>query len=522
MIAVVALFFLVGYEPVLANETTDAKALYVAEKEINKISGPKINNEIEKEKWDQYIYLFENFGDTSDDNHESQNSFAIAKDIEKPDRKNMIDRNSMDSSFRGILEIGSIYETEPNSTLEKANPVRLDNNIFGTITDRPNDLDFYRLHIEKDGWFSLYGGWLGDYAYYGWEDDLYIGLTDSYGNILAWAEYNRNENGSAIVWLAGPLDPGIYYIVVLANDEYGDLYVNQPYFFNITMEYLPEIPTNFVVESKDFIYPGVDGRDFTVTWTPSVSPDIISQKIFILPAGTIVPEKFYDYFIPAAVFNNNTTCSWTGDASLKYDSNQPRARLTGGAYDVYLVVENDAGYAWVYDTIIVGIPAPATNVIASDNDFIYPGVDGRDFSVYWTPSVSTDVTSVKIYILPVFRVGGEPNFNIPEDPDLLTPVAVFYDNTTSFWTGDASLTLDSSYPRVPLQEGEYVIIIVTFNEFNGAFALDEGNFMNAVSETAGGFVHGDVNGDGIVDIRDLVLIARYIAGTLDVFPIEQM
>jgi len=509
---VASLFILMTCEPVLANTATDSKIQFAAEKKLNQEDSQIINNEIEEEQWIRNISLLETSEESIDSvtTNKSQNSFAANNYINDITRNDIEGSSLMNSAKISTLAQGEIYETEPNWPQENANPILLDNYIFGTITDYYHDLDFYRLQINKTGWFYLAGGWNGEYATNGWEDDLVIMLRDSEDNLLALSEYYKYEDGSAIQWMDVPLEPGTYYIVVLANDAYGDLYVNEPYFLDIWMEYYPVHPTDFVVESNDLIYPGVDGRDFTVTWTPSISQDITRQMIMILPAGTIMPDD-YSLFTPAAIFNDNTTSTWTGDASLTLDSNYPRANFTEGDYHVYLIVENDAGYAWIASSISVGQPVLATNIIAADNDSTYPGVDGRDFSVSWTPSASTDVTSQMIYVLPIFWIDGIPQVDVPDDYSLLTPVAVFNDNTTCTWTGDAALTLDSGYPRAPLQEGEYGLIVVSFNEFGWAYSLSD--IFSVTSEIASSISYGDVNGDGSINSSDHQRLFEHLNGT---------
>ena len=510
---IASLLFLAICKPVLANAVTDSKIQFATEKKLNQEDSQTINNEIEEEQWNHDISLFINSEQsiTTKDSDKSQNLFPETKNMYNSSRNSVVGSSLMISSKNSTFEKGSIYETEPNWPQENANPIVLDNYIYGTITDYCHDLDYYRLQITERGWFYLAGGWIGEYFSNGWEDDLYIMLLDSENNLLASSEYYQYEDGSAIQWMEVPIEPGIYYIVVLASDAYDDLYVNEPYFLDIWMDYLPVYPTDLVVEANDFIYPGVDGRDFTVNWTPSISQDITRQMIMILPAGTILPDGFYDYFTPVAVFNDNTTCSWTGDASLTLDSNQPRASLIGGDYDVYLIVENDAGYSWTWDTISVGWPVPVTDIIAADNDLTYPGVDGRDFSVAWTPSASTDVSSQMIYIVPIYRIDGVPHADIPDDYSLLTPVAVFYDNTTFTWTGDAALTLDSNYPRAPLQEGEYGSIVVSFNEFGWSTSLSD--IFNVTSETVSSLSYGDVNNDGSINSSDHQRLFEHLNGT---------
>ncbi|WP_281883761.1 immunoglobulin-like domain-containing protein [Paenibacillus sp. YYML68] len=63
-----------------------------------------------------------------------------------------------------------------------------------------------------------------------------------------------------------------------------------------------------------------------------------------------------------------------------------------------------------------------------------PGIDGRDFTVAWKPSVWTEASKQEIYILP---------YGVKVDPSQHHPVAVFTDNTTGKWQGSAD-TKDST------------------------------------------------------------------------------
>ena len=48
----------------------------------------------------------------------------------------------------------------------------------------------------------------------------------------------------------------------------------------------PAAPTGVTAVDNDNVQPGIDGRDFTVNWTPSVSAETVRQLIYILPAAT--------------------------------------------------------------------------------------------------------------------------------------------------------------------------------------------------------------------------------------------
>jgi hypothetical protein len=86
---------------------------------------------------------------------------------------------------------------------------------------------------------------------------------------------------------------------------------------------------------------GVTGEDFHLTWDNSVSPDVIAQEIYILPAGATLHLTAAPLSTAAATINNNSTEAWTGPASLTLDA--AGGALTAGSYDVYVVAVSDDG-----------------------------------------------------------------------------------------------------------------------------------------------------------------------------------
>jgi hypothetical protein len=77
---------------------------------------------------------------------------------------------------------------------------------------------------------------------------------------------------------------------------------------------------------------GVDGRDFHVSWVPSISTSVTEQSIYLLPRGTALDAGTQT---PVAVFNDNTTGEWTGNESLIADSKGNP--LTSIDYSIYVV-----------------------------------------------------------------------------------------------------------------------------------------------------------------------------------------
>jgi hypothetical protein len=81
-------------------------------------------------------------------------------------------------------------------------------------------------------------------------------------------------------------------------------------------------------------------------------------------------------------------------------------------------------------------PAPATGVTATDTDD-NPGIDGRDFRAEWVPSLSTDVVTQYIYILPA-----EAALDLGLSGHV--PVAEIDDPATNAWTGAPENLSDSA------------------------------------------------------------------------------
>ena len=117
---------------------------------------------------------------------------------------------------------------------------------------------------------------------------------------------------------------------------------------------LPVAVTGITAQDLDSTGPAVDGRDFTVSWTPSLSTDIVSQAIYIVPAS----ESSLDVSTasPVVVFANNTTSSWTGDASLATDSRH--TSFAPGDYRVFILVTDVSGHTGLYWSDPFTVAAP--------------------------------------------------------------------------------------------------------------------------------------------------------------------
>lgn len=134
-----------------------------------------------------------------------------------------------------------------------------------------------------------------------------------------------------------------------------DVYVAAIFLFNKAVgiaQITVGFPTGLIAVDNDIDNLGVDGRDFTVSWTTSASSPVTAQKILILPDAAAVPDDLTT-LTPVATFADNTTCTWTGDASNTLDSANPRAALGKGTYKVFVLAQNAYGWSATYQTIDV-------------------------------------------------------------------------------------------------------------------------------------------------------------------------
>lgn len=142
-------------------------------------------------------------------------------------------------------ELPIFYEKEPNDSIATANHIVPDVMVAGSITDVSYDIDYFKIELKQAGTISIGGIWIGDYFGYGWEDDLLIGIVDENDKVIYAGEYYLFDDGSAIRFLEDEIDAGIYYIIVLARQDYGSLYVGEPYLFSVIFESdEEELPTD--------------------------------------------------------------------------------------------------------------------------------------------------------------------------------------------------------------------------------------------------------------------------------------
>lgn len=221
----------------------------------------------------------------------------------------------------------------------------------------------------------------------------------------------------------------------------------------------PDAPTGVTAADEDGAFPGIDGRDFTVDWTPSVSDDVAKQHIFILPKSDPAADPLEEPGAAAvATIAGKVTATWTGPASLTADSaGDPFDNDT--VYHVWVVAEDGAGRMSASDPAEWFTVQPVAPVLltAVDGDTTDSGVDGRDFTLTWTPSTDGDVILQRIYIVPagtaLVLVGPTPH----------SPAAELPGNAAATWTGASGLLVDGAGD--PFVDGEeYSVYVVAVDD----------------------------------------------------------
>ncbi|MEN6392138.1 MAG: S-layer homology domain-containing protein [Syntrophomonas sp.] len=137
---------------------------------------------------------------------------------------------------------------------------------------------------------------------------------------------------------------------------------------------VPAPPTNLVAIDPDVTFVGVDGSDFQVSWTPSVSASVCRQEIYILPLGTALDLSGQT---PAASFDDNTSQQWNGTSSLSQDSGNPRAPLAVGDYTIYVVAKDASGSNYSSAAMTAVSETPALKVAGSATDNSVTMEDGN-------------------------------------------------------------------------------------------------------------------------------------------------
>lgn len=288
--------------------------------------------------------------------------------------------------------------------------------------------------------------------------------ADSGGNWITIVAATANDGAHEWVVPGGDDDSATFRVRVTATDGMarstsattGDFSVDNTD---------PDSPTGVAATDEDGVFAGIDGRDFTVDWTPSGSDDVVTQFVYILPKDP-PPVDVLEVpgLVPVASLPGNTTATWTGASTVTADSaGAPFSSEI--SYYVWVVAEDQAGRMSASEPAEWPDAPPDAPVLltAVDDDATEGGVDGRDFTLTWTVSASTDVLEQRIYLLPT----GVPL--VVMGPAAQSPAAVLTGNGATTWTGTASLTMDGT--DLPFAGGnEYDAYVVAVDDDGRAAA----------------------------------------------------
>ncbi|WP_426450980.1 Ig-like domain-containing protein [Paenibacillus sp. S-38] len=160
---------------------------------------------------------------------------------------------------------------------------------------------------------------------------------------------------------AGPVvSTGQKYTVELLSDE-GKLIESKS--FRVGLQ-----PT--ALKAADFdSTPGVDGRDFTVTWNPSQWEEAELQQVYILPADTELDRSKHH---PVAEFKDRTTSAWTGNTTTQDSLGQALAQKEYSVIVAAIHGEQDAVSTVLFAPDAVSTAPPAVESELYD--------DGRELS----------------------------------------------------------------------------------------------------------------------------------------------
>lgn len=208
----------------------------VEQQGIDSINSPLSNEELESLLNDRkaITLLIDTTNKSSDE--------AKVDELEKKQSINEITEDITQSNYNETSYLlpqaeGSVsyWESETNYPESSADHVNSDYSgdppyyLFGTITNTANDMDMYRFDVETSGIFDVFGIWVGDFAGYGWEEDLMIGLKNSSGEYIAVASLYGDGTSSEQQSMTVEVSQGTYYFIVMASLDYGDLYVGETY-----------------------------------------------------------------------------------------------------------------------------------------------------------------------------------------------------------------------------------------------------------------------------------------------------
>jgi uncharacterized protein YjdB len=250
----------------------------------------------------------------------------------------------------------NFYEVELNNSTGTADVITADysdrTNVYGQINNNHYDIDYYRFNLTAKTRVKIYGYWTGTHNGKGWEDDLLIGVLNSAGTLTHVAEYTK-INTSYYSYLDVTLNAGTYYMVVMQNDEYPTLYINQPYTAMMQFNYIQ-----------------------TAVAATGISID--KSSISLIGLGT--SEKLIATVEPTNATNKNVTWK-SSDTSVASVSSNGTVTAVGAGQAIITATSVSGGFT---ATTSVSVVIPIASITTDRNNL---ELIGRNHTIKLTPSI---------------------------------------------------------------------------------------------------------------------------------------
>ena len=262
-----------------------------------------------------------------------------------------------------------------------------------------------------------------------------IGSSPDAWNDFTLISADLGTSGFASYPPAGIPD-GHYLFATRATDRAGNESVWNGAIRQVVIDNLAPV-VNITAPAAGALLP--DATNYTITWTLT---DVSAPTAVLIEYSPTGADGSWTTIAAAAPFTPGLPGSylWTSVPDIgPGDVMTNRIRITA-ADRAGMPVGDVAGHTTVATSGVFTLydaPVAAANVVGSDPDSAFDGIDWHDFHATWTISASPHIASQRVFLLPS---GQTPNLTVvPVD----VPVASFQNNTTAEWTSTNELVTDS-------------------------------------------------------------------------------
>jgi putative cell wall-binding protein len=182
-----------------------------------------------------------------------------------------------DFTLNNDFTIDVRIEEEPNNHIGQSNTISsfchymTINEVYGTITGRWDDLDYYNFTTTHNYDFVLMGKWLGKYYNLDQEEDLSITLLDSSGKVMLSSAPVVLDGTEWTAFYYEYLPRGTYYLVVKQTYGQSSRYVDETYGF--AMQFFAYSCTAAIPSTPTGPVEGITGSEYRYS---SYAPDCIN------------------------------------------------------------------------------------------------------------------------------------------------------------------------------------------------------------------------------------------------------